>query len=183
MEPPPSLRRGGRGRLRRNLAPFRREGWGLAHPREGAEAGRGRIRWHVEGTGFPRLQRCAGGAGDAATLGPGQGAAEKTNSGVLGQTPQGRGSPCPRLQATQTGLERGRSQRSHSHRLCFSFLSSGSLRVGAPGTAGLGERGGGGGGRGREGVRPGRRELLVRGSRSWEEGGVGEQRSLLPGTA
>jgi hypothetical protein len=51
-----------------------------------------------------------------------------------------------------------------------------------------GKRGGGGGGRGREGVRPEGRELLVRGRPLLGGGcvcvwGGGEQRSLLPGTA
>lgn len=136
----------------------------LTEPGEGAKAGRGRVRWHVEGTGSgPWLQRCAGGAGDVASdsrAGLGQGAADW---GSLGRSRQGQ--PLLRcFQAAQKALGGSLRARSSTASLSPSF-PPGLPREGAPGAARLGERGGGGGGRGREGVRPERRELLVRGRR------------------
>lgn len=77
LEPPPGLRRSGRGRLQRDLAPLLWGGRGLTRPREGAGPDGGGSAGTWRGRALGRLQRCAGGAEDVVTPGLGQGAADE----------------------------------------------------------------------------------------------------------
>lgn len=144
----------------------------MTQPREsaGGRAGAGLLARGRDG-----LARGCGGVREGLELwglvDSGRGLLEKANSGSPGQTRPGQ----PRLRTfgrlRRVWEDAGDPLPRHPFLLPPSF-PPGPPREGAPGMARPGKRGGGGGGRGREGVRPEGRELLVRGKplRSGEAG-------------